>query len=283
MQDDEARACDVRPEDHPALWLDRRAALQLGLAGAVAALAQGCASSARRSPLRGLTDAILPGRSPADAADAVPGAVNTPSISPHRRARREALALTDHEDASPSAPVEPFTPTPSLRVTPRAVWAKGAPIPSRMDRQAPIYRITVHHDGLPPVTLRTRSEVAHRLELIRLSHLKRGFGDIGYHYIVDPMGGLWEGRPLRFQGAHVAHQNQGNLGIMALGNFEEQQPTAAQLRSLDAFVTQQMRRFRVPVSRLFTHRELAATLCPGRNLQKHMIAARSAGGPLYLL
>jgi len=286
MQEDEARACGARPDEPTPAWLDRRAAVQLGLAGALAALVQGCASSSTPSPLRGLTDAIsqpLSGQS-ARSERSIDGASEArTAVSPHRRARREALALDEGDEALPTAPAEPFAPPPSLRVTPRSAWAKGPPILSRMDRQSPIRRITVHHDGLPPVTLRTRSDVARRLELIRVSHLQRGFGDIGYHYIVDPMGGIWEGRSLLLQGAHVAHQNPGNLGVMALGNFEEQQPTQPQLRALDAFVALQMRRFRVPVSRLYTHRELASTLCPGRNLQRHMIAARSAGGPLYLL
>jgi len=152
-----------------------------------------------------------------------------------------------------------------------------------MNRQSPIYRVTVHHDGMPPVALRSRAEVAARIELIRLSHLRRGFGDIGYHFIIDPLGGIWEGRPLSWQGAHVANQNPGNLGVVNLGNFETQEPTRAQLASLDAFVAMQMRRFRVPLGRLYTHRELASTLCPGRNMQAHMVSARKRGGSLYLL
>lgn len=268
----------------------RREAIRLGAALSLGAFLTGCASNAV-APIGGLTDPIRPGsngpsRAARDSArDADPLLDATPSV--HRRQRRAQLDL-DRDD-SPSRPPTESTPdyahdpsTAFLRVAPRSAWAQGEPIPARMDRQSPIYRITVHHDGMPPVELRSRGEVAARIELIREAHLKRGFGDIGYHYVVDPLGGVWEGRPLVYQGAHVANQNPGNLGVVALGNFESQRPTGAQLAALDAFVAYQMRRFRVGVVRLHTHRELAPTLCPGRNMQAHMVAARARGGSLYL-
>ena len=179
-------------------------------------------------------------------------------------------------------PMTPPTATPSFPsgVMSRTTWAGGNPIPSRMDHMQPVQRITVHHDGMPPVDIRSRSDAATRIELIRKGHLARGWGDIGYHYVVDPMGQVWEGRPLSWQGAHVKAQNEGNLGVLVMGNFEVQRPTSAQLAALDAFVGSQMSAYRLPVTRVFTHRELASTACPGRNLQAHMVASRARGGVL---
>jgi len=165
----------------------------------------------------------------------------------------------------------------------RREWASTGVIPRRMDRMQPVRRLTVHHDGMPPVDLRSRSEVAARIDLIRRSHMERGWGDIGYHYIVDPMGEVWEGRPLSWQGAHVAAQNEGNLGVMVLGNFERQQPTSAQLSALDRFVASRVSAYRLGVSSVLTHRELAATACPGRNLQAHMSRTRGPHGRLAML
>ncbi len=145
----------------------------------------------------------------------------------------------------------------------------------------PVRRITVHHDGMEPVELRTVRDVAARLDHIRSAHQNgRGWGDIGYHYVIDPLGGAWEGRPLAWQGAHVADQNAGNVGILTLGNFEVQRPTEAQLAALYAFLKSQMRVYRVPARRVHTHRELAPTACPGRNLQPYMVRARGIGGVL---
>lgn len=146
-----------------------------------------------------------------------------------------------------------------------------------MDRLGSVERITVHHDGLPPVNLRSRREIAERIELIRGSHVDRGWGDIGYHYIVDPLGRVWQGRPTHFQGAHVRDHNERNLGVLALGNFERQRPTRAQVRTVARFVAEQMRRHRVPLVQVHTHRELTSTLCPGRHMQRAMNRLRSRG------
>ena len=149
-----------------------------------------------------------------------------------------------------------------------------------MNRALPYTRITVHHDGMDRFRSTLRSDAADRLERIRHAHRGRRFGDIGYHYLIDPAGRVWEGRSLAWQGAHVKAQNENNLGICVLGNFELQSPTSASLDTLDRFVRAQMERYRVPTIRLRTHQEMAPTLCPGRNLQRHMVAARQRGGEL---
>lgn len=165
----------------------------------------------------------------------------------------------------------------------RSDWAQNAPIPRRMDRMLPVRRLTVHHDGMPPVDLRTSKDVAARIDLIRRAHQGRGWGDIGYHYIVDPMGNVWEGRPLRWQGAHVAGNNQGNLGVMVLGNFQQQRPTNAQLDALDRFIAAQLSARRLRVSNVYTHQEFAPTECPGRSLQAHMTSTRRPTGRMAML
>src|SRR5437762_8205698 len=110
----------------------------------------------------------------------------------------------------------PVAPNSSLPagVIPRAAWARtGIARPYDIYPIGGINRITVHHDGMPPVTLRSQGDVASRIESIRQAHVHaRGWADIGYHYVVDPSGRVWEGRPVRFQGAHVKDQNENNLG-----------------------------------------------------------------------
>lgn len=103
------------------------------------------------------------------------------------------------------------------------------------------------------------------------------WADIGYHYVIDPQGRIWEGRPTNLQGAHVKDTNEHNLGIMCMGNFDQQAPSAAQVAALDAFVVDQMRRYRVPITRVYTHQELNRSACPGRNLQAYMLQTRRTG------
>lgn len=149
----------------------------------------------------------------------------------------------------------------------------------------PVRSITIHHTAIPASGLRSKRDVAAQIESIRQAHIHRKgepFGDIGYHYIVDPLGNVWEGRSLSYQGAHVSKQNENNLGIVCLGNFEMERPNDAQIRSLHAFTASQMRRFNVSLRQVRTHREMAQTACPGRNLQPAMNVARARGGVLAL-
>lgn len=159
-------------------------------------------------------------------------------------------------------------------VIPRNAWSKGRAVPSLMNRMIPIRYITVHHDGMDPFYGDSRGDAAERLELIRRSHRNRNWGDIGYHYIVDRGGRVWEGRPLMYQGAHVKDHNEGNIGVMCMGNFELQIPTRSQLEGLDRHVTRLMQTFRVSVRNVRTHQEWAKTACPGRSLQRHMDTVR---------
>ncbi|MDX2115149.1 MAG: peptidoglycan recognition family protein [Planctomycetota bacterium] len=187
-----------------------------------------------------------------------------------------------HYPKPPSPKAQPKTPPkagPALptNIISRSEWASGAPIPSRMDPAQPYYRITIHHDGMDAFTSTDRGAASARLEQIRRAHLDRGFGDIGYHYLIDPAGRVWQGRTLEWQGAHVKATNQGNLGVCMLGNYMEQQPTDTQLAALDRFVNSQMRTYRVNVGRVYTHRELGPTECPGNFLQPRINALRTSG------
>lgn len=207
--------------------------------------------------------------------------VRWPTVDPKAPAPRPSSPVRPDAHAHRPAPL-PTHPAPSSDVLPRTAWASAGVIPARMNRMLPVRRITLHHDGLTPVALRSRGDIAARIDQIRLSHTNRGWGDIGYHYVVDPAGNVWEGRPLAWQGAHVGGQNEGNIGVLVMGNFEEQRPTGAQIEAVDRFVSSLMLQHRVPVGRLHTHKELAKTDCPGRNLQPLLNVARAPGGPLYL-
>jgi hypothetical protein len=166
-----------------------------------------------------------------------------------------------------------------LGALPRSRWATAGPIPARLNGmgQTNIEHITVHHEGSSAVYFDDEGQVRQRLDAIRRAHLSRAFGDIGYHFIVDRAGRVWEGRSLVYQGAHVKDHNYHNLGIMALGNFDEQAPTDAQLRRLIAVVRTARAACGVPLNRVHTHQELKPTRCPGHSLQRYMVNVRHNG------
>jgi hypothetical protein len=179
--------------------------------------------------------------------------------------------------STPSPGPAPYTPSTMSGVLRRSDWATVQPIPSRMDKLTGISRITVHHDGMQPFYETNQRACAYRIDAIARSHQGSKWGDIGYHYVVDPAGRIWEGRPLVFQGAHVKYNNPGNIGVVCLGNYDRQDFSERQARSLSQHVRRLQATYSIPVHRVYTHQELRATACPGRSLQRFMVSARSNG------
>ncbi|HMN96999.1 MAG TPA: N-acetylmuramoyl-L-alanine amidase [Phycisphaerales bacterium] len=172
-------------------------------------------------------------------------------------------------------PVE--APPPMANVIPRSAWARGGPRTSDMQPMLPVGAITIHHDAMSVFTATDAASSQARIELIRTSHRGRGWSDIGYHFVIDRSGRIYEARPLNWQGAHVQKRNEGNIGVLCLGNFEEQAPSEAQLQALAMHVTRLRQMYRVPARTVLTHREWpgAQTLCPGANLQRRVVVLRT--------
>jgi len=190
---------------------------------------------------------------------------------------RPAVTLEGTAFPKPQVPVSGLWPK---HVIARSAWALGDPVPMRMDRMQTIRHITVHHDGMEPFFETDPPSVSAHLEGIRRLHQRKGWGDIGYHFAVDPAGRIWECRSLGWQGAHVKDHNPGNIGIVVLGNFEQQSPSDAQLAGVRRHVTMLMRVYNVPKSRVHTHQEWqgAKTACPGAKLQHSLDQIRVTGG-----
>lgn len=172
-------------------------------------------------------------------------------------------------------------------VIPRSAWTTARPATAFINPMRTIDRITIHHAGFG-ISARNQSEVARILEAMRRDHTTnrrdasgRPWADIGYHYLIDPAGRIWEGRDIRYQGAHVRNNNERNLGIQVMGNFNDQRPTSEQLASLDAFVADRARAYGIPVNQIYTHQELGQTECPGASLQAYMEQTRSSRGRMF--
>ncbi len=63
-----------------------------------------------------------------------------------------------------------------------------------------------------------------------------GWSDIGYNWLVDPEGNLYEGRGKDIQGAHFCGTNARTAGICMLGNFSVNLPSAAAVSQLEEFL-----------------------------------------------
>ncbi len=122
-------------------------------------------------------------------------------------------------------------------------------------------RVTVHHSASGDVSVKT----------IRQWHLDRGFSDCGYHWIVRKSGRLEQGRPMNKQGAHVKNQNFRNLGICVTGNFQKYPPAEVQYLSLRKLLDFLCFAFQIKRKEIYLHKDLAATICPGRKFDKKRI------------
>lgn len=256
------------PESQFSLPTTRRTALAIAAnigVGALAASAfaalSGCANRRRFTPMASTESTVQARQSQLDP--------NRPSAG-GGYARRAPGGAGEGITALPS----------SLPIHGRGEWTDQGVVMALANPMAGVQRITIHHDAIHSSGLYDQGDAIRRLQTIRKSHLNQQWADIGYHYVIDPQGRIWEGRPIRFQGAHVKNNNEGNLGIMVMGNFDDEMPTGAALASLDAFIADRMRAYRVPMNRVFTHQEINPTACPGRNLQAYMRQTRSGAGRL---
>jgi len=193
--------------------------------------------------------------------------------------------IPDHTQYAPPTPptyIKPAIPLPvptnTYGIIPRSVWAKAGPDMKRVDPMGGVALITFHHSGDPKVFTSTDfSETAQHLEWVREYHRSRNFQDIGYHFAIDRAGRVWQLRSLRYQGQHVRYNNEHNIGVVVLGNFEMQAPSAAQKDKMRSFGSVLRKQYSLPISRVKTHREIVTTECPGANMQSYMVQVRKQG------
>lgn len=180
------------------------------------------------------------------------------------------------------APITASAPAPAKEMgfVPRARWGAQAALPARMTRAAPPWtRITVHHTAMEAQHLRSGGldSSAEELRQIQKNHIhSEGWGDIGYHFLIDPSGRVFEGRQLAWQGAHAGGaNNEHNIGICLLGNFQVERPTREALQSLERLIGDLSKRHRIPRRQVLGHQDLKTTECPGVHLYSWLRAYKS--------
>lgn len=113
--------------------------------------------------------------------------------------------------------------------------------------------------------------------------LGRGWGDIGYNYIIDQQGKIYEGRygGEEVVGAHAGKSNTGSIGVAVLGNYEENDAPEAVINALAKLISAKSAihninplgssLFRGSVSQnVLGHKDVGQTLCPGKYLYEKL-------------
>ena len=117
-------------------------------------------------------------------------------------------------------------------------------------------------------------------------HRAKGWEGVGYDFVIgngtDTADGLVE-TTFRWKeqkdGAHVAGWNEMAIGICLVGNFEETDPTPAQMDALRMLVRYLRGRFGIPRERVLGHQQLNATACPGKRFSVRAVAAATDPSP----
>ena len=118
----------------------------------------------------------------------------------------------------------------------------------------------------------------------------RGWSDIGYNFLVDRFGRIWEGRyggvTRNPMGAHTLGYNDVSFAMSAIGNFETAQPSSAMLESYAKLMAWKLSMANIRANGKVTmhgktfnaisgHRDAGSTACPGRNLYAKLASIRT--------
>ncbi|MGI8588846.1 MAG: S-layer homology domain-containing protein [Chloroflexia bacterium] len=133
----------------------------------------------------------------------------------------------------PVATLQGGPPPVKPAIISRAQW--GSPDGNASPNWPPEYKqathVIIHHTE----TSNADGDYAARVRSIWYFHaITRGWGDIGYNYLIDPHGNVYEGR---YGGDDVAagHAypfNYGSIGISLIGNYDQTAPSSAMRDSL---------------------------------------------------
>jgi peptidoglycan hydrolase-like amidase len=136
--------------------------------------------------------------------------------------------------------------------------------------------LTVHHSALL-VQGDPRPAVERVRALYKYHALSKSWGDIGYQFVIDENGQVYEGRlgGKYVVGGHAYCNNVGTIGIVLMGNFEIEQPSQGQAKSLQRLLSGLAKDYNIDVSKsvqfhgktfdspIVRHKDLLSTLCPG--------------------
>jgi N-acetylmuramoyl-L-alanine amidase len=207
-------------------------------------------------------------------------------ISAYRQARARALlelvqadpeASSAHKkralrmrDGAPSVR-QAGLPNGTLR---RSYWgAAAAKLESLSPVGGPWEKITVHHsDAVGSFSFNgSAANSGAAIKSIQRHHqLENDWSDIGYHFLVDGRGRVFEGRSLKWQGAHAGNpkKNRRNIGVCLLGNFDKEHLSQEARDALSDLLDQLRSSHKISRNEIYLHKEMSSTECPGAHLSQ---------------
>jgi len=174
-----------------------------------------------------------------------------------------------HRD--PAAPEQPARITPPRpAIVSAAEWgSKPQPIPDTR-RQVPQW-ITIHHAGVLWEGKTTPVQFVRNMQA--WGQKDKNWPDLPYHFLIAPDGRIFEGRAIIYEPeSNTKYPLNGNIGVEMMGNFEEQRPSQAQLRSCVALVAWLSAEHGIAPDHIRGHNDAAPgqTSCPGRDFYRYL-------------
>jgi N-acetylmuramoyl-L-alanine amidase len=121
------------------------------------------------------------------------------------------------------------------------------------------------------------------LEAIRQYHIKHnGWQDIGYHYVIEKVGGVYRvfaGRSIETDGAHALGFNTSHIGICCVGNFDLDSPSQELYDCLSNLIGFLKNTYGIKDNNIIGHRDTyvlrgvpVEKSCPGKKYEMNKIA-----------
>ncbi len=158
-----------------------------------------------------------------------------------------------------------------VTIIPRKDWQAKPPL-FKMKAHVPL-SILVHHTAGPvnarrDIFYKMRSLQAYSQKSATLGNGRKraAWADVPYHFYISADGAVAEGRDVKFSGdTNTNYDPTGHIQVVLEGNFEKTRPTPDQWAALEALVAGLAKKWKVPAAEIRPHKQVAATLCPGRN------------------
>ncbi|MCB0642649.1 MAG: N-acetylmuramoyl-L-alanine amidase, partial [Phaeodactylibacter sp.] len=136
------------------------------------------------------------------------------------------------EGQNPTVPLEDrsFCPCPHPDYMARLDWCPTGDCPvDATPAFTTVTHLIVHHSA----GSNTSSDWAARVRSIWNGHVNgNGWDDIGYNWLIDPNGVLYQGRGENVLGAHFCGTNGGTMGVCMMGTYTDVLPTPEAINTL---------------------------------------------------
>ncbi|WP_234567332.1 family 10 glycosylhydrolase [Rhodohalobacter sp. 614A] len=134
-----------------------------------------------------------------------------------------------------------------------------------------IQKITLHHSGSAEPLKPGDDPKAILNGLFDWGAKDRNWWDVPYHYLIDLDGNIYEGRNANYAGeTNTTYDPRGHLLISIMGNYNQQEPTQAQLDAIAEMMAYAIQKYDLSVEDIYAHGDWADTSCPGTHLQKYL-------------